>query len=142
MHLVTVLALAMILLMFSALISGANNCNKLAWSRSLLCSLNGVATVLAVAHNPEPLIKAYGREIANFALLYVLAVAAIVFITCIVVAIRWWLKRRTVEEPLYSTRRVGGVGRDGTWTAQLHKNGRPYGHVHVGSISALLPRKK
>ena len=44
------------------------------------------------------------------------------------------------SKPLYSTNVVEGPNEDGLWTAELKKDGVPYGYVRVGSISALIAR--
>lgn len=46
------------------------------------------------------------------------------------------------KEPEYTTRATEGPRADGTWTAELSKDGVPYLEVEVGSISALFAQSK
>jgi hypothetical protein len=44
--------------------------------------------------------------------------------------------------PNYATEAVEGPRPDGSWRAELCKNGIPYAQVEVGSISALIDPTK
>ena len=51
-------------------------------------------------------------------------------------------ERTEVTQSEYTTHRVGRVREDGSWTAELRKDGVAYGQVDVGSISALIDSLK
>ena len=49
---------------------------------------------------------------------------------------------RKKELPNYATRTVEGPRDDGSWIAELSKDGVPYAQVEVGSISTLIARSR
>lgn len=50
--------------------------------------------------------------------------------------------RQDLKESEYSTEVKDGPRADGSWTAELSKDGVPYLQVEVGSISTLIAQSK
>lgn len=55
---------------------------------------------------------------------------------------RLFLNKKKRRDIVYETKVIDGPRFDGSYTAQLFSDGRPYGLIEVGSISRLIDLSK